>query len=174
MRRAAEKVVPTNLTPLAGVPASGKTYFGEWLAMNHGYIHIDVEKRGQLAAHGFEQAWNQATREMKPEILVRHAEKLSRQIVINWGSARLVALRRRFPRIRLRMLVVHRFHRRRAHRLCPARGDQPRGIRAPDSSNRSPLAGGRAVFEPNIVETLRHDGVRLEPETVLRQLRAAA
>ena len=31
---------------IAGVPATGKSWLGSWLAQEHGYLHIDAEEAG--------------------------------------------------------------------------------------------------------------------------------
>jgi len=33
---------------ISGIPATGKTCFGNWLARNHGFLHVDLENSPQL------------------------------------------------------------------------------------------------------------------------------
>ena len=45
---------------IAGVPATGKSLLGQWLAENHGYIHIDAERDGgaDLDRVGIHNKWD--------------------------------------------------------------------------------------------------------------------
>src|SRR5437867_12670284 len=71
---------------VAGVPATGKTWLGCWLA-ERGYIHIDAEKNqgadfDRVGLHG---AWDQliAARQALP--FVKAANALGKPVVVNWG-----------------------------------------------------------------------------------------
>ncbi len=71
---------------VAGVPATGKTWLGCWLA-ERGYIHIDAEKNqgadfDRVGLHG---AWDQliAARQALP--FVKAASALGKPVVVNWG-----------------------------------------------------------------------------------------
>jgi adenylate kinase family enzyme len=39
---------------LSGVPGSGKSCYGRWLAKNKAYLHLDLE-HGDLERHGLER-----------------------------------------------------------------------------------------------------------------------
>lgn len=47
---------------LAGVPATGKTYFGNWLEKNHNYVHLDIENDESVKNHNLQnnvrEFWN--------------------------------------------------------------------------------------------------------------------
>jgi hypothetical protein len=47
---------------IAGIPASGKSTFGKWLAKTHGFIHVDMElpqtDPSSLRAMGLESEWD--------------------------------------------------------------------------------------------------------------------
>ena len=42
---------------ICGMPATGKTTFGNWLRDEHGYVHLDLESRDCLEANGLPQFW---------------------------------------------------------------------------------------------------------------------
>lgn len=76
--------LPPNSLFLAGVPATGKSYFGNWLEKNYNYLHLDVEKYESARQHGLER-----------EILHFYAgnyygllgklSQANRPVVFNWG-----------------------------------------------------------------------------------------
>ncbi len=42
---------------ICGMPATGKTTFGDWLRDEHGYFHLDLESRDCLASNGLPPLW---------------------------------------------------------------------------------------------------------------------
>jgi dephospho-CoA kinase len=42
---------------IAGIPASGKTYFSEWLESKKGFTYIDVDKDPSMRFAGLELEW---------------------------------------------------------------------------------------------------------------------
>lgn len=55
-------MLPDRSIFLAGVPTTGKTYFGNWLEENRNYLHIDVEKNQSVHRHNLQNEvsnfWN--------------------------------------------------------------------------------------------------------------------
>lgn len=79
----------TTLTPnsifLAGVPAAGKTYFGNWLAKNKGYLHLDFEKSESADAAEVRKEWDEFFATGKELPLIQALASKNVPIVFNWG-----------------------------------------------------------------------------------------
>jgi len=43
---------------LSGIPGSGKSFFGDWLAATKRFVHVDMEKDGKLEAQGLRASWD--------------------------------------------------------------------------------------------------------------------
>ena len=69
---------------LSGVPATGKSTFGNWLSVHHGFLHVDVEHAGSDPV-GVRRAWITALSAADPEPLVKALITTSRPVVIDWG-----------------------------------------------------------------------------------------
>ncbi len=72
---------------VAGVPATGKSWLGQWLAENHGYVHIDAERDGGA---DFDRArihsdWDDLISTGRARRFVKAVRKLGRRVVVNWG-----------------------------------------------------------------------------------------
>ena len=72
---------------ISGVPATGKTWLGEWMAQTQGYIHIDAEKNGGI---DFDRAnlhreWNELVTTGRADNFMAAAQRLGKPIVLNWG-----------------------------------------------------------------------------------------
>jgi hypothetical protein len=70
---------------LAGVPAAGKLYFGQWLEKHHGFLHLDVEKDGRLVLLGLDGAWNQCFQAGDVKPFVAALRGMGRSVIVNWG-----------------------------------------------------------------------------------------
>ena len=72
---------------LAGVPATGKTWLGSWLAEQRGYVHIDAERNGgsDFDAHGLHEAWDEVIATGRADGFVAAADRLGKSVVVNWG-----------------------------------------------------------------------------------------
>jgi hypothetical protein len=71
---------------LSGIPATGKSTYGRWLAETNGVLHLDLEN-GDLDRHGLEAAWAASTSSAPepPEVFVQALLKLNRRVAIDWG-----------------------------------------------------------------------------------------
>ena len=78
--------MPLNLF-ISGVPATGKTWLGNWLAQTRGYVHIDAEKnRGaDLDRENLHREWKELLDTGRANNFIIAAERLKRPFVINWG-----------------------------------------------------------------------------------------
>jgi hypothetical protein len=68
---------------LSGIPGSGKSSYGRWLAANKQYVHLDFEE-GDLNKFGVEELWNNFWSAGRPgfvEALLRNAAP----ICLDWG-----------------------------------------------------------------------------------------
>jgi hypothetical protein len=70
---------------IAGVPASGKSFFGEWVESNKGFVHIDAEKNNKLDALQIHAIWDDWLATSDCGRLVSALQTLSQPIVVNWG-----------------------------------------------------------------------------------------
>ena len=51
-----EKQLPPGSLLLAGLPATGKSSFGNWLEENKGYFHLDFDEEDIIQERGFGHA----------------------------------------------------------------------------------------------------------------------
>lgn len=72
---------------IAGVPATGKSSFSQWLAEKHGYIHIDAEKAGgaDFDQAGVRSEWDKLISTGRATQFVAAIRKLPNPVVVNWG-----------------------------------------------------------------------------------------
>ncbi len=69
---------------LSGIPATGKSTFGNWLSERHGFLHTDVE-HGGLRPLGVQETWETALSTRDPGPFVAALAILGRPVVIDWG-----------------------------------------------------------------------------------------
>jgi hypothetical protein len=72
---------------IAGVPCTGKTWLGSWLADNEDFIHIDAEKNhgSDLDAAGIHDEWNLALQSGRADGFARKIQELTKPVILNWG-----------------------------------------------------------------------------------------
>jgi hypothetical protein len=160
---------PPNLLFVAGIPASGKSHFGEWLQATQGYLHIDAEVAGgQLDALALHKIWDAALHSTNARPFVDAVRTLDRAIILNWG----------FPPSYLPFIASLR-----------SAGFSPWWFDADVSAartgycqaGRSPVAFDgqlaeiraawpaiQQAFAPNIVRVLESDGARMPPVEIFR------
>jgi hypothetical protein len=160
----------SKLVFLAGVPATGKSHFGEWCSREYGALHLDrelpeVSRRTELRA-----AWEAlARRDARPlaDALVR----LTQLAILNWGYP---ADDSRLPEaLRDAGFELWWFH------------ASPSAARAAFAQRRTGELGNfdsqmgaiirneeriRQIFGPRTVCTLRDDGTRLDPQKIAEQI----
>ena len=71
----------------AGVPCTGKSLVGRWLADHKNYVHIDAEHEGgvhfdEAGVHG---EWNKFLWDGRAREFVQALDKIGRPVVLNWG-----------------------------------------------------------------------------------------
>jgi cytidylate kinase len=74
---------------VAGVPATGKTWLGTWLAQKQGYMHIDAEKDDGVDFDdaGIHEEWDEMLDTGRAKKFVAAINRLPKQVIINWGLA---------------------------------------------------------------------------------------
>ena len=70
---------------VAGIPATGKSYFGEWLAKNHGYLHIDFEKQGDLLWERYRKGLYYWVERSLAKPLIDQLKAEGKPLYFNWG-----------------------------------------------------------------------------------------
>ena len=74
-----------SLLLLSGIPATGKSTFGRWLATEHGYLHIDIEKPGRHQELSLTSAWDACLPSGDVSDLIREFRLLSPKVILDWG-----------------------------------------------------------------------------------------
>jgi hypothetical protein len=74
---------------IAGIPATGKSRFGKWLARAKGFEHIDIElcdrEPDSWGYHGLRKEWNEFCGGSDRDKLPRTLEGRASSVVLNWG-----------------------------------------------------------------------------------------
>jgi hypothetical protein len=71
---------------LCGIPASGKSTFGQWLADNRGFLFLDAEKPGSLEQVGLRPHWNSMFVPGASVLpFVQALQQLGSPIALDWG-----------------------------------------------------------------------------------------
>jgi hypothetical protein len=164
---------PTKLF-LAGVPASGKSTFGEWLEANHGFVHIDAELPGRLARFDLAGSWDHFLRTGDRREFLLRIRALNRPVLFNWG----------FPVSYLPVVMLLKTYgfvpwwfdadREQARRA----NEQRKTVSLDDFETQ--MAGIsrewsniESCFAPNILNVLDSAGRRLPPSAIFESIRRA-
>lgn len=72
---------------VAGVPATGKSWLGQWLAETRGYLHIDAEKDGgvDFDRAGVHDEWNELIATGRAHTFVTALSRARKPVIVNWG-----------------------------------------------------------------------------------------
>jgi hypothetical protein len=70
---------------LAGFPATGKSHFGQWMAQNVGFTHVDIEKDSERIAAGISNEWDFLASSGNVEPLIAALKSLSPLVALDWG-----------------------------------------------------------------------------------------
>jgi hypothetical protein len=160
-------VTDLRLILLSGIPATGKTFFGRWLAREHDFIHVEIEDKSVREALGIERGWDALKDYRKPGPLITTIKHLGPRVVFDWGFSPAW------------LFVVSRFGQRGAE-LWWFDGDRARAreefrMRKPgalDAFDRQlsritrSWTGIDAVFGRRQIEVLSPSGERMPPESI--------
>jgi hypothetical protein len=70
---------------IAGIPASGKTYFGNWLAREKKFVHVNLEANDQVKL-GLGKEWDRACGTPgSAHEFVKGLKAMGRDVVVTWG-----------------------------------------------------------------------------------------
>jgi hypothetical protein len=71
----------------AGVPATGKSWLGQWLAEERGYLHIDAEKGNgkHFTDLNLERQWDDLFNTGSASNFVEAVNLLGKPVIVNWG-----------------------------------------------------------------------------------------
>jgi hypothetical protein len=174
---------------ICGMPASGKTTFGNWLRDTHNFVHLDLELRDCLTSNGLphfwpERIWNLDSAELGEFIHYLHS--LDRNTVMTWGfhtgliafvqdlvsagvtawwfEADRLAARQRFE---ARQTII-RNGVLQSGTPDPARFDDTTGSFAREWAQIAP------IFGSHVIRTLGPDGKYLSPTAIFDRIRGAA
>lgn len=163
-------------TFVAGLPATGKSWLGQWLAETQGYIHIDAEKDGgaDFDRTGLHAEWNDLISRGRADRFVSAVRSLRNPVIVNWG----------FPTRYLYVVSALQSERvstwwLQAHPNLAREAFVKRGGIDPVYFDRQVSDIERewlliaSVFGPNIVEGLRPDGSQRTPQEIWRDICAA-
>ncbi len=72
---------------VAGVPATGKSWLGKWLAEQHGYLHINAERDSgvDFDRAGIHGEWDELIMTQRATRFVEAIRRLARPVILDWG-----------------------------------------------------------------------------------------
>ena len=81
--------VAVQIILICGMPASGKTSFGDWLRDNRGYVHADLDAANCLKSAGLPPFWTEKERIANLDSgrlreFVRHLRTVGKPSVLTW------------------------------------------------------------------------------------------
>lgn len=156
---------------IAGVPAAGKTYFGDWLARTHGYLHLDVENDASVIASGLANVVAPFRQHGDTERLLDALERLDRPVVFNWGfPPEYLHIVEEFEEVGFELWWLDADHAR-ARQKFIERGEVP--VKYFDIQVAAITDRWNAItelFDPNLVDVLDAAGARLGPEEIWQRI----
>lgn len=74
---------------IAGIPASGKSTFGKWLADTKGFLHVDMElpdtEPYSWGRNGLREEWEAFWKGLDRDSFIREIKGRASSVVLNWG-----------------------------------------------------------------------------------------
>jgi hypothetical protein len=158
---------------VAGVPATGKSWLGRWLAKEHGYLHIDAERDGgaDFDREGVHREWDQLISTGCAETFVQAISRLPKPVILNWGfPTRYLYIVSALQAYGVRAWWFHA-QRHLAQQAFVARGgiDPVYFDRQMNDIDREWLLIA-SVFGSHVVEGLHLDGSQRTPEELWREI----
>ena len=72
---------------IAGLPATGKSTFGDWLEQHNGYFHLDFDEEPLVQQRGFGREQQLLWKHHQTEPLVEALRARHQPVVLTWGFA---------------------------------------------------------------------------------------
>lgn len=145
---------------LAGVPATGKTHFGDWLSREHGAIHLDFDDAQLRLKHD------------DLVLLARDLVECGRFAMVSWGyPADDSTVPSRYAQAGFEpwWFDSSAAAARSAFKKRGGDIDDFERQMAAIERNRNDI---RRLFAPRIITTLMNDGTRLEPTDIIARMAA--
>lgn len=152
---------------LSGVPATGKSTFGNWLEEAKGYLHVDAERDGRLQELGVHECWAEVFTSFDATEFVKRLKGMNNEVVFNWGfPTQFADVARALQNAGLEPWWFDADHVV-ARRLFLNRG----GIPIADfdrfvSDLKRDWPKIEPIFQPRIVKTLSDDGLYMSPNKI--------
>lgn len=71
---------------ITGVPCTGKSWLGNWLATERGWMHIDAEHWSDYESDGIHGAWDEFLMKTgRATDFIRAVSRKGRPMIVNWG-----------------------------------------------------------------------------------------
>jgi hypothetical protein len=165
----------TPLLLIAGIPASGKTHFSEWLESEKGFLYLDVDKDPSMRSAGLEAEWQYCLQSKYASRFASALRQRPQPIVLEWGFpvhylSTIEALKREDFSIwwfNANHALARREFIQRGTVSLQAFEIQMQGI----VSNWESI---EAIFVPNIITTLDAKGKRLAVKQIYRRITESA
>jgi hypothetical protein len=164
-----------DLVFIAGVPATAKSAYGKWIEEKHGFIHVDVEEHqtSPLKIDVQRRVW------IGPDLLVEYLNTLNSDVILNQGFVPNESTLAYVTALKNAGVKLWWFHSDRdtARKAFESRnealGDDRIDLKYFEiqmdliDSNWERI---KAVFGPNIIETLHSDLSRMAPEDIYEMM----
>jgi hypothetical protein len=159
---------------IAGIPSAGKTYYGDWLAFHHGFLHIDDLSGGRLRLYGLHEAWEHSLLRHDARPFIAELEKRDRPAMLNWGFP-LDSL----PFVRLLKhegLALWWFDAdvKTARREHIRNGRDAKAFDAQVADIAAHRTQIDTLFPPNVLQVLAPGGERMPPEAIFEAMSRSA
>lgn len=158
---------------IAGIPASGKSHFGRWLAARHGYLHVDAELPNELEQAGLRRLWNEAVRSGGCSALGDELRRRGQPVVFDWGfPVKRISLAAALKRAGFASwwFDADLQAARRAHGTS---GKSLTAFDAQVAAIASSISQVASLFAPNILRTVGPRGGRMPARDIYARIRGA-
>jgi hypothetical protein len=165
---------------VTGVPATGKTWLGNWLAEVHDFVHINLEHDDaiHLDLLGVRDEWEQLTRTGRGDHFVAALRRLAKPVIISWGfpvHCLYIVQALKTSGVAVWWLTGERHHARRAYVARYLRGEGPHPAnfnQQMDQIDQHWLLI-QSVVADQLITALRADGTQETPQELWRQMAGA-
>jgi hypothetical protein len=159
---------------IAGIPSAGKTYFGDWLAANQGFLHINDVSGNRLKGYGLQLAWEQSLLLHDARPFIVELQNRNRPAVLNWSfpldSLPFIALLKHAG-LSLWWFDADIKRARSAH-IRDGKDARAFDVQVADiAAHRVQL---ETLFQPNMLRVLTARGERLPPEAIFEIMSRSA